>query len=123
MRIFLFFFSQEQDMFTTLILWYTIHTKKNSILKDNVQPPALSQDNRYAEILKTDDREEVKNMCDVAERLEQRGIKHGVEQGVEKGIKSVAINLIRMGKDNSLIMQATNLSEATVENLRKSIRN
>ena len=42
---------------------------------------------------------------------------------IEQGIKSVAVNLIKMGKDNSLIMQATNLSEAAVENLRKSICN
>ena len=81
----------------------------------------LSKDNRYAEILKTDDREEVKDMCDVAEKLEQRGVQRGVEQGIEQGIKSVAVNLIKMGKDNSLIMQATNLSEAAVETLRKSV--
>ena len=40
---------------------------------------------------------------------------------IEQGIKSVAVNLIKMGKDNSLIMQATNLSEAAVETLRKSV--
>ena len=36
-----------------------------------------------AAIDKADDREDGKDMCDVAERLEQRGIQRGVEQGID----------------------------------------
>ena len=33
-------------------------------------------------------------MCDVAERLEQRGIKRGIEQGIKQGVKRG----VQMGK-------------------------
>ena len=49
----------------------------------------MTGDNRYQEILS--DKEEVSNMCDVAQRLEDRGIekgmKEGIKQGLQKGIK------------------------------------
>ena len=49
----------------------------------------MTGDNRYQEILS--DKEGVSNMCDVAQRLEDRGIekgiKEGIKQGLQKGIK------------------------------------
>ena len=49
----------------------------------------MTGDNRYEEILS--DKEGVSNMCDVAQRLEDRGIekgiKEGIKQGLQKGIK------------------------------------
>lgn len=42
-------------------------------------------DNRYKEILA--DKEGVSNMCDVAQRLEDRGIQKGIKQGIQKGIQ------------------------------------
>ncbi len=68
----------------------------------------LSQDNRYAEILKTDAGEEVKNMCDVAERLEQRGVKRGMERGMEHGMKvGELIGKITMCKEFGLSDEET----------------
>ena len=40
-------------------------------------------DSRYEEILA--DKEGVSNMCDVAQRLEDRGIQKGIKQGIQKG--------------------------------------
>ena len=51
----------------------------------------MTGDSRYEEILS--DKEGVSNMCDVAQRLEDRGIekgiKEGIKQGLQKGIKEV----------------------------------
>ncbi|MEF2664182.1 MAG: hypothetical protein U0M91_00855, partial [Lachnospira eligens] len=40
---------------------------------------------RYEEILS--DKEGVSNMCDVAQRLEDRGIEKGIKEGLQKGMK------------------------------------
>lgn len=53
----------------------------------------MTGDNRYASILSFE-KEEVITMCDVAERLEQRGIMRGIEQGIEQGIERG----VQMGK-------------------------
>ena len=42
-------------------------------------------DNRYEEILA--DKEGGSNMCDVAQRLEDRGIQKGIKQGIQKGMQ------------------------------------
>ena len=43
----------------------------------------MTGDNRYEEILS--DKEGVSNMCDVAQRLEDRGIEKGLQKGREEG--------------------------------------
>ena len=43
----------------------------------------MTGDNRYEKLLA--DKEGVSNMCDVAQRLEDRGIQIGIEKGIEKG--------------------------------------
>ena len=45
----------------------------------------MTGDNRYEEILS--DEEGVSNMCDVAQRLEDRGIEKGMKEGLQKGMK------------------------------------
>lgn len=45
----------------------------------------MTGDNRYEEILA--DKEGVSNMCDVAQRLEDRGIQKGIKQGIQKGMQ------------------------------------
>ena len=45
----------------------------------------MTGDSRYEEILS--DKEGVSNMCDVAQRLEDRGIEKGMKEGLQKGIK------------------------------------
>lgn len=41
----------------------------------------LAGDSRYESILTVNGEKEVKTMCDVAERLEQRGMERGMERG------------------------------------------
>ncbi|MCR5685550.1 MAG: hypothetical protein K6G81_09065 [Lachnospiraceae bacterium] len=50
---------------------------------------AVSGDERYAEvaIMNGSGKERIKNMCDVAERLDRRGFERGIEQGIEQGIE------------------------------------
>ena len=45
----------------------------------------ITGDSRYEEILS--DKEGVSNMCDVAQRLEDRGIEKGIKEGLQKGMK------------------------------------
>ena len=45
----------------------------------------MTGDSRYEEILS--DKEGVSNMCDVAQRLEDRGIEKGMKEGLQKGMK------------------------------------
>ena len=45
----------------------------------------MTGDSRYEEILS--DKEGVSNMCDVAQRLEDRGIEKGIKEGLQKGLQ------------------------------------
>ena len=45
----------------------------------------MTGDNRYEEILS--DKEGVSNMCDVAQRLEDRGIEKGLQKGIKEGLQ------------------------------------
>ena len=47
----------------------------------------MTGDHRYETILATPEKGKVRNMCDVAERLEQEGIRKGIEQGIQQGIQ------------------------------------
>lgn len=53
---------------------------------------------------------EVDKMCNLSDMFEERGI------------TKVAINLIKMGKDNAFIMEATALPEETIEQLRETLK-
>ena len=45
----------------------------------------MTGDNRYEQILA--DKKGVKNMCDVAQRLEDRGMQRGIQEGMQRGIQ------------------------------------
>ena len=47
----------------------------------------MAKDRRYEEILKSDDKKEVGCMCDVAERLERKGIEIGHLEAIQTMIK------------------------------------
>lgn len=61
----------------------TVITHVDAVLK---LLAVMAKDNRYEEILKIDDEKEVGCMCDVAERLERKGIEKGFEKGRLKEI-------------------------------------
>jgi hypothetical protein len=57
---------------------------------------AMTGDMRYENILSR--KEKVTNMCEVAERLEQKGLKEGLKEGLAKGQTITIYTLIQKGK-------------------------
>lgn len=64
----------------------------------------MTGDSRYEEILA--DKEEVINMCDVAQRLEDRGIKKGIQEGLQQGISQGGNQMIySLVEDGSISLE------------------
>ena len=64
----------------------------------------MTGDSRYEEILA--DKEGVSNMCDVAQRLEDRGIQKGIKQGIQKGISQGGNQMIySLVEDRSISLE------------------
>ena len=78
----------------------------------------MTGDNRYEEILS--DKEGVSNMCDVAQRLEDRGIEKGLQKGREEGNQMI----YSLVEDESISMEkgAQKLG-VSVEKLRANMIN
>ena len=78
----------------------------------------MTGDNRYQEILS--DKEGVSNMCDVAQRLEDRGIEKGLQKGREEGNQMI----YSLVEDKSISMEkgAQKLG-ISVEKLRANMIN
>ena len=79
----------------------------------------MTGDNRYEEILS--DKEGVSNMCDVAQRLEDRGIEKGIKEGLSLGGNQMIYSLV---EDKSISMEkgAQKLG-ISVEKLRTNMIN
>lgn len=84
----------------------------------------MTQDKRFEEAYNDGvDREEVRNMCEVLDRVEQRGIDKGIVQGraegraegAEEQAKNTALNLFRMGLKPADIAQAVDRSPSIVQ--------
>ena len=83
----------------------------------------MTGDNRYEEILS--DKEGVSNMCDVAQRLEDRGIEKGLQKGREEGLSLGGNQMIySLVEDKSISMEkgAQKLG-VSVEKLRVNMIN
>ena len=93
----------------------------------------ISGDKRYYEVTKSA-KGKVKNMCEVAERLEKRGIEKGIQQGMqkvmqkgmqkgidEKGIQ-VFLNCISRGMSREDAQDIADISDSLVEKALKSTR-
>ena len=80
-------------------------TKKDMIhVQEVLQLMSIfSGDKRYEEVYNNaEDKGEIKNMCDLLDRIENKGIEKGMQKGIEKGIeKGIVIGLER-GKLNML---------------------
>ena len=78
----------------------------------------ITGDSRYEEILS--DKEGVSNMCDVAQRLEDRGIEKGLQKGREEGNRMI----YSLVEDESISMEkgAQKLG-VSVEKLRANMIN
>ena len=56
----------------------------------------MTGDNRYEQILSNSNG--VRNMCEVADRLEKRGIEKGIEKGIGQGRLQLIMSMIENGK-------------------------
>lgn len=75
----------------------------------------MTGDRRYEQI-GAENVKEVHNMCDVAERLEQRGLEEGLEKGLEKGQDDLiaAIKMLREGISDTEILEK-GISQKTLD--------
>lgn len=64
----------------------------------------MTGDNKYETILYSEEGK-VNTMCEVAERLVNKGIKQGIEQGIEQGIQSSVSVLRKVGKMDEEILE------------------
>lgn len=88
---------------------------------------AMTQDNRFEEAYHDATEGGLKNMCEVLDKIEDRGRKEGRREGRMEGRKEgraegelkgkmeTAANLYKMGMDMDFIAKAVNASVATVK--------
>ena len=80
----------------------------------------MTGDNRYEAILS--EKKELRTMCDVAQRLENRGIEKGIKQGIEQGIEQgIKKNVMNMHKKDYPLEEIAEITEITVEDVKKII--
>ena len=58
------------------------------------------------------------SMCEVLDKIENRGIQKGLEQGMTRGLEQVAKQMIIGGEPDRKIVEYTRLSEAQVKAMR-----
>lgn len=83
---------------------------------------AMTGDNRYEEILADGGGKEVRNMCDVAERLENRGRAEGRAEGREEGRAEIVAAMLKSGKSAEEIADFCGLDITYVREIEKQIR-
>ncbi len=78
----------------------------------------ISGDKRYYEVTKSE-KGKVKNMCEVAERLVNKGIEKGIQKGLQKGIDQkgiqVFLNCIARGMSREDAQAIADISDSLVE--------
>lgn len=74
-----------------------------------------------------------KTLDNIQKKAIERGMKQGIEQGIEKGIeqgiekgiekkaREIAVKAIKMGMDNSVVVELTGLREDEIDIIRKEI--
>lgn len=73
----------------------------------------MTRDNRFADVYSPDMERRPTNMCEVLDRVENRGIQKGIEEGIEKGIAQ--------GEDTILSLMKYLLSNGRLEDARRAI--
>ena len=94
----------------------------------------MTGDHRFEEVLSDKSGAEgavIKTMCDVLDRIEEKGIEKGIEQGIERGIelgieqgfmqgemkkaREIALNLYAQGMEESVIAKTVGVAEAVIK--------
>ena len=93
---------------------------------------AISGDDRYLNVI-GNGKGKVRNMCEVAERLEKRGIEKGIQQGLQQGLKKglkqgidekgiqVFLNCIARGMSREDAQAIADISDSLVEKALRTI--
>ena len=101
----------------------------------NIVKPRLKEEmqEEVDDVLNKSNQEEVdvmvsnlgKTLDNIQKKAIERGMKQGIEQGIEKGIekkaREIAVKAIKMGMDNSVVVELTGLREDEIDIIRKEI--
>ena len=101
----------------------------------NIVKPRLKEEmqKQVDDVLNKSNQEEVdvmvsnlgKTLDNIQKKAIERGMKQGIEQGIEKGIekkaREIAVKAIKMGMDNSVVVELTGLREDEIDIIRKEI--
>ena len=83
---------------------------------------ALTGDNRFEEMYHQSRQEgvEVKNMCEILDKVENRGVQRGLEQGLEQGLeKKLIVQIKKKIHKNKSISEIADALEETEEDVQK----
>ncbi len=87
---------------------------------------AMTHDKRYEKVLSTVDGKEVRNMCEVAERLEARGREEGRTEGRaagrEEGRTELVESMLASGKTPEQIADFCGLDLDYIRKIEKTIK-
>lgn len=81
---------------------------------------AMTGDHRYEEIYSSDMERRRISMCEVLDRVENRGIKKGIEQGIEKGLKTGLEKGQKKGEASAFALVQYLISNNRMEDLKKA---
>ena len=70
----------------------------------------MTGDNRFEEVYNENVEGGPRNMCEVLDRIENRGIQQGIEQGRMQEKKENALTLHKLGMNEEFIAQALKVS-------------
>lgn len=112
------FFSEKRKNPNYMCEDPTLITHVDAVLK---LLATMSGDSRFEEVLKTDGKEEIGSMCEVVDRIMNKGIDQGIEQGIaqgiEQGITQVILNMSTQGFSIEQISKSTGKSIEEINNI------
>lgn len=82
----------------------------------------MTHDKRYEKVLSTVDGKEVRNMCEVAERLEARGREEGRAEGREEGRIELVESMLASGKTPEQISDFCGLDLDYIREIEETIK-
>lgn len=102
----------------TLDEW--VYFLKNSEVKENFKAKGLKEaSEKLKEDTMSDDEKIAYRRFQESRRIERSEIETAIKEGVEKGIEMVALNGIKQGKSDKLIIEMTGLTEEQLNSIKK----
>ena len=79
----------------------------------------MTKDNRFEDVYSPDMEEGDINMCEVLDKIENRGIKKGIAQGMTQGIAQGMTQGIAQGEDNAFSLIKILIANNRLEDLKR----